>query len=299
MSGAASLRGYLLQTIICLFDVLEINDKKWKSVVIEPKLMSEKVDIAWLYPRKKRVIQVKSSQNQISKSLVERWAHEFQTSIQADEYELVLMGPCSQAVIDLKHVGSVKIPPPKNNDVRGLLEQASHKLDLYFEAEGHHSTSASERELIVANLVLRLEEYSTMSLEISSTKIDNLIRQWRAAIYSNRKTGVDELDLIEYRTNKNYAEAAKNLEISVAKLKDILATMKDSRYRAIIEMKYGLLGRAEKLSTEKISEEIGLPIQRIKELEEEATIQFQKYIKKQKSNIFVPNKGKSNNRNAT
>lgn len=287
MNGAASLRGYLLQTIICLFDVLELNDKKWKSVVIEPKLMSEKVDIAWFYPRKKRVIQVKSSQNQISKSLVEQWAREFQNSIQADEYELVLMGPCSQAVINSKHIGSVKIPPPKNNDVRGLLEQASHKLDLYFEAKGHHSTLASERELIVANLVLRLEEYSTMSLQIPSAKIDNLIHQWRSVIYSKKKTGIDELDLIDYRTKKNYVEAAKTLEISVAKLKDILATMKDSRYARIIEMKYGLSGYAEKLSLEKISEKSGIPLQRIKGLEKEALVQLRKEIKKQKANIFM------------
>ena len=261
--------------------------------------MSEKVDIAWFYPHKKRVIQVKSSQNQISKSHAEQWAREFQNSIQADEYELVLMGPCSQAVIDLKHIGSVKIPPPKNNDVRGLLEQASHKLDLYFEAEGYHSTSASERELIVANLVLWLEEYSTMSLQISSAKLDNLIHQWRSAIYSKRKTGIDELDLIDYRISKNYVEAAKTFEISIIKLKDILAIMKDSRYRRIIEMKYGLIGTAEKLSTEKISEKIGIPLQRIKELEKEAFIQLQKDIKKQKSNIFASNKDRFNKGNAT
>jgi len=48
MGGNAGIRGYLIQTIICVLDSLE-TDNLWTSVTLEPLDESEKVDIRWKY----------------------------------------------------------------------------------------------------------------------------------------------------------------------------------------------------------------------------------------------------------
>lgn len=65
LGGPEAIRGYLIQTIISLIESLE-KDEEWTRLELEPKNESEKVDICFHYPNKKRVIQVKSSENQIN-----------------------------------------------------------------------------------------------------------------------------------------------------------------------------------------------------------------------------------------
>ena len=58
MGGPEAIRGYLLQTIISLLESLK-EDEGWTNLELEPEEDSEKVDIKFQYPEKKRVIQVK------------------------------------------------------------------------------------------------------------------------------------------------------------------------------------------------------------------------------------------------
>ena len=130
MGGQSAIRGFLLQTIVCILDAIGEN-VDWTSISIEPNLTSEKVDIAMTYERKLKVTQVKSSQNQISLPQVKIWSAELKQSIKADNYEIILIGPTAQSVIDNPIIDGVKIPTPKVLDITGLVDQASHKLDKY------------------------------------------------------------------------------------------------------------------------------------------------------------------------
>lgn len=47
MGGQAAIRGYLLQTLVAVLDVLSTDD--WLSVQLEPKDRSQNVDILWGY----------------------------------------------------------------------------------------------------------------------------------------------------------------------------------------------------------------------------------------------------------
>lgn len=93
MGGNAGVRGNIVQTIICVLDALEA-DNKWTSVTLEPIDESEKVDIKWTYPDDiKKVTQVKSSENVIHHSSAKTWCEELEKdSPDASEYELVLIG---------------------------------------------------------------------------------------------------------------------------------------------------------------------------------------------------------------
>jgi hypothetical protein len=159
------------------------QDTAWQALALEPNLSSDKVDIIWEYSTKKKVSQVKSSQNQIGKAQAESWAKELETSILVDDYELVLIGPCSQSVIELGSVGKVKIPTPKNLDVTGLVEQAAHRLDVYLGNKGISKVPSFARELLISSLVIKLETYSTAGTLITRDDFDRLLSEWILALY--------------------------------------------------------------------------------------------------------------------
>lgn len=182
MNGATAMRGYLLQALVSVLDGLNI-DSGWSAVSLEPHITSEKVDILWKYQTQAKVVQVKSSQNQITKSQVEKWAKDLANSVDADEYELLLLGPCSQSVIDLGQVDKVKIPPPRVLDPFGLVEQAAHRLDRYLEGKGISKVPAFARELIVNGLVTKIETYSTQGAMISRADLDKLLSEWVLVLY--------------------------------------------------------------------------------------------------------------------
>ena len=160
MSGATGIRGYLLQTLSCLLESIEATNT-WEEISIEPNTVSEKVDVLWLSSNRTKVVQIKSSQNQIGKSHVELWAKELEQAEAADEYELLLLGPCSQWVTEVGKIGKVHIPLPRVLDISGLVEQAAHRLDRYFENKGISHVPNFARELLIYGLVGKLEAYST------------------------------------------------------------------------------------------------------------------------------------------
>lgn len=86
--GQVGARGYLVQTLIALRDLLD-EEHAWTSVTIEPNLAADpaapdqpaadqpaadKVDILWRYRAGTRAVQVKSSRNPFRQADIERWA---------------------------------------------------------------------------------------------------------------------------------------------------------------------------------------------------------------------------------
>ncbi len=182
MGGQAAIRGFLLQTIVSILDAIEL-DNTWTELVLEPNISSEKVDILFIDSSKKRVIQVKSSQNQISKTQVSLWTEELKSSIQAEDYTLILIGPVSQSVIDDTEINGVQIPIPKVLDIISLLEQAAHKLDKYLSTRGFLPIPAFIREEFIAAFILKLEVYSTAGKPLLRSEFDRVIKNWIIEIY--------------------------------------------------------------------------------------------------------------------
>ena len=79
MGGREGIRGYQIQTLICVLDGLDVSNL-WVTVTIEPVDESEKVDVAWQYADRRRVVQVKSSQNQINLPDAKKWANDLENS---------------------------------------------------------------------------------------------------------------------------------------------------------------------------------------------------------------------------
>lgn len=178
MGGVEGNRGYLVQAIIALLHSLE--DLDWLSVSIEPNQQSEKVDIEWRYAETHRAAQVKSSQNQITKSMVDSWASELAAGSDADIRELILVGPASQSVVQTKNVYGVDITGPKNLDFEGMVRQTAHEIDKFLGRMGLQRKSAEVRELMAKAMITELQ--MSASAILSRQELENTFTKWLHAL---------------------------------------------------------------------------------------------------------------------
>jgi hypothetical protein len=182
MSGQTAFRGFLLQTLVALLDAV-VDDGAWISLALEPSGASEKADFVWEYPEGIRAVQVKSSSRQMSLPDVRAWAAELRRTVQASEYLLVLLGPCSESVATLGEIDGVKVPQPKPLDVQGLVERAAHRLDRFLEQRNVRRVPAFARELLVSALIGKLAEYSTQGARITRLDVVRLLESWVLTLY--------------------------------------------------------------------------------------------------------------------
>jgi len=189
MGGNAGIRGYLIQTIICVLDTLEA-DNLWTSVTLEPLDESEKVDIRWKYANDVvKLCQVKSSENIIRHSAAKNWCEELQTySPNASEYELIVIGNVDEKLSKSKDIGNVKIGEIKPLNTQVLIDQASTKIDKYYESKNKPKISSQVRELIVKALTLEFGTSSIIGKEISRSEFDTKLLEWISAVENQLET---------------------------------------------------------------------------------------------------------------
>lgn len=189
MGGNAGIRGYLIQTIICLLDALE-KDNLWTSVTLEPLDESEKVDIRWKYSDDtEKFCQVKSSQNIIRHSAAKKWCEELEThSPNASDYELIVIGNVDEKLSKAKDIGNVKVGEIKPLNTQILIDQASTKIDKYYEDKNKPKISSQVRELIVKALTLEFGTSSIIGKEISRAEFDKKLLEWISAVENQLDT---------------------------------------------------------------------------------------------------------------
>lgn len=189
MGGNAGIRGYLIQTIICVLDALE-KDNLWTSVTLEPLDESEKVDIRWKYSNHtEKLCQVKSSQNIIRHSAAKKWCEELEThSPDASNYELIVIGNVDVKLSEAKDIGKVKVGEIKPLNTQVLIDQASTKIDKYYEDKNKPKISSQVRELIVKALTLEFGTSSIIGKEISRANFDTKLLEWISAVENQLDT---------------------------------------------------------------------------------------------------------------
>jgi hypothetical protein len=170
------MRGYLVQTLVCLLELLEEAD--WESVTVEPSGDAEKVDILWKSSMKVRVVQVKSSQDGFSPGEVRKWAEGLESSYAADEYELQPVGSCSPTIIGMKRHERVRIAPPKNLDIGALLAQAMWLLDRHIANNFGDRVRPEGSELIIGALSTRLSGLAASGTPLTKAALSQSIYKW-------------------------------------------------------------------------------------------------------------------------
>lgn len=182
MGGNAGIRGYLIQTIICVLDALD-SDNQWSEVTLEPLDESEKVDIKWVYPDKVKVCQVKSSENIIRYSKAKSWCEELISNTpNVNEYELIIVGHPEEKLIKSENIGQVKISKVQSLDTDSLIDIASTKIDAYYEKHGKSKMSSKVREILVKTLTAHFGTNSITGEEVSREDFDKQLLDWISAI---------------------------------------------------------------------------------------------------------------------
>lgn len=197
-----------MQAVIAL--LASLDDETWSSVQVEPNEALQKVDILWHRDDGTRVVQVKSSINQIGKADAERWASDLFTATAADQYQLVLVGPCSQSVVEMGSFQVVEVPCPKNLDIEGLLREAAHNLDKFLEQVGLDRKSPIQRELMVNALTKHLSTLSSNGKAMSRSDLVELIKKWVGSI-TGSVTSAWEVVTFEPQRGIENAVAGKRL----------------------------------------------------------------------------------------
>lgn len=103
MGGQEGSKGYLLQAMACVLK--SIKEDNWVTVQLEPVTPNQKVDIIFEYENKERkVIQVKSSINSFTDTMVFKWLKELTNDYtSASSFELILLGICDKDAIKAKN----------------------------------------------------------------------------------------------------------------------------------------------------------------------------------------------------
>lgn len=227
MSGQTGSRGYLAQALICVLDSLD--NQGWCSLILEPNLDSDKVDIIWYYSDHTSAVQIKHSQNPISLGKVKNWAKELEDSIEVDEYQLRLIGPCTIDVTKQQTYGKVSIPTPLPLNLSAFIELAAQKFDKYLTSKGISQVPPFARELLVEALTTRLASYSTSGTKVSREDFDKLLIEWILVVYPNA------LNQASIAMKLEYEEKLRHLELELRE-RDRIATAKyQLKYKACLE----------------------------------------------------------------
>jgi hypothetical protein len=181
MSGQASLRGYLVQTIIAILESLENND--WKSVCIEPNDEHEKVDIKWIYENdKKTVCQVKSSQNSISYSDADKWVKDLKSSTNdAQSYTLFLVGRLTDNLYKKVNTFEIIIKYKELN-MSSLNAEMLQLIDKFYSKKGKDKITYDIKDILANSLVTDFIKSSIVGQVILREEFDNKLLNWICAI---------------------------------------------------------------------------------------------------------------------
>lgn len=183
MGGREAIRGFAVQTLICLLDSLS-SDDNWIAVTLEPDSVNDKVDIHWEYVDGSTCAQqVKSSKNQISKGNVEAWCRDLKASGAASKYQLMLAGPIAAAVLEDAPFHGVDVPTPTSVDTLALLDQAITKVDRYLTAKSIDPLPIALRESLIYELVARITQAAIQGRRMLRHEFDGWVLSTITASY--------------------------------------------------------------------------------------------------------------------
>ncbi len=172
MGGREAIRGFAIQTLICLLDSLS-SRVPWNEVTLEPDSDNDKVDIQWKYDDGSTCAQqVKSSKNQIGKTAVVAWCQELKASRAADKYQLLLAGPIASNVLGEAPFDGVEVPTPKSIDTLALLDEAITKVDRYLTSRAFSTLPLPIRESLIYELVARMLDGAIRGTKMGRKEFD-------------------------------------------------------------------------------------------------------------------------------
>ena len=174
--GPVSIRGYLVQTLAVLLDIV-LADPPFTSITLEPAHAEDQFDFVWSDSKATHAVQVKSTINEFRKPDVEAWARNMEAARTGEQCRLMLVGKCHKKLDNVKQVGSVRIDNRPLN-LTHLYLIATNNVAKFLEAQRLDAGTPVLRGMIVEGLIARLLRHSTTREAISHAEFVSYLRQW-------------------------------------------------------------------------------------------------------------------------
>ena len=198
MNGKYSIKGYILQSLVAL---LNSFNEKWDTVCVEPNDESEKVDIKWSLSNNQIVaIQVKSSKNPFSLSMIKKWTQElYDTTPNAYKRKLILIGNVPQQTCE--EINNVIIEN-KNLSVDDFQTIIMQKINAFFEDCGKTPISSKLCKIFAKALDFQVLENSIIGKVINRDDFKKSLLESLEAIENHLKKSPYLLLLPDTSTEK-------------------------------------------------------------------------------------------------
>lgn len=202
MSGRDGTRGYLYQTVASVLNSL--NENNWVSVEVEPDSDNDKIDVRWKYEdHTKKVTQVKSSINSITKANIIKWMDEIiKDASDAKEVLLLIIGNCSDSTHsfikrlnenNLNQSERAEIPSldsypgivniqQENFNYEGIEAKIITALNKFLTRKGE-KLDYFQLETLIGAIVYRFWVFSTKGQCLTKTQFEQMILEWISYMY--------------------------------------------------------------------------------------------------------------------
>lgn len=174
--GPVAIRGYLVQTLVALLDIVQA-DPPFTKITLEPAHANDQFDFVWHSAQGAFAVQVKSTRNEFQKGDVESWARALENARKNETCRLILVGNYHAKLAKVNQVGTVEIEK-KNLDLPGLFGHAAHQVAKFIHAQQLDAGTPDEHEMIAESLTTRLLRYSTTRAPLTRESFIKLLAGW-------------------------------------------------------------------------------------------------------------------------
>ncbi|WP_333624563.1 hypothetical protein [Sphingobacterium siyangense] len=233
MSGSASIRGFVYQTIISVITSLE--EDVWDFCQVEPEIGKEKADIIfWKNGRMSQTIQVKSSQNAFTATKAKDWLGKLVEHLPESQFhKLILIGNCESNLTD--YIRSVRNGEEFSDRENGEVEirlipfdqdylnnTLENKLRKFFENKGYF-IQQKQLEMLTHSILYSFLEFSITSEKVSKEEFSSMLINWAKTIFPKSIRKQNDSDLRVYL----YDENTKDLKEKDKSRKMLLVTFRN------------------------------------------------------------------------
>ncbi|WP_293880603.1 hypothetical protein [Sphingobacterium sp. UBA1498] len=216
MSGSASIRGFVYQTIISVITSLE--EDGWDFCQVEPEIGKEKADIIfWKNGRMSQAIQVKSSQNAFTATEAKDWLGKLVENLPESQFhKLILIGNCESNLTDyIKKVRNGEEFSDRENgeveirlipfDQDYLSSTLENKMRKFFENKGYF-IQQKQLEMLTHSLLYSFLEFSITSEKVSKEEFSSMLINWAKTIFPKSIRMQNDSELRVYLYDENTKE---------------------------------------------------------------------------------------------
>ncbi|MFZ4766017.1 MAG: hypothetical protein ACOYMN_13790 [Roseimicrobium sp.] len=177
--GAVASRGFLIQTLAALFEILAAKPP-FQEITLEPRGV-DKFDFTWSAGEVVHAAQVKSSENPFTRSHVTQWVDDMLGETKGQKCSLFLAGQAKaerRAKLQDEEVIKGVTIRFMTSTLDGLVKQGAEDLRNFLKVAELKLGTVDDRKMFVDSLTARMMRDGTKSRAMKYDEFRELLREW-------------------------------------------------------------------------------------------------------------------------